>query len=92
MGFEEDRAAVVDATATEDDTTAGADTMVGGNHHRSPVALEDTVLVAVDITAANSKVAASIQAWVRSKEQQARLITYLNSKDTGLQVLELKVR
>lgn len=74
-----------------DDATAGADNMAGGRRKRIGNPRPDTVLVAVDIAAANAKVAASIQAWLRSKEQQARLTTYLNSQDTGLRVLELQV-
>lgn len=74
-----------------DDATAGADNMAGGRRKRIGNPRQDTVLVAVDIAAANAKVAASIQAWLRSKEQQARLTTYLNSQDTGLRVLELQV-
>ena len=72
------------------DATAGADKMAGGRRKRSP--RQDTVLVAVDIAAANTKAAASIQAWLRSEEHQSRLVTYLSSKDTGLRVLELQVR
>lgn len=74
------------------DATAGADNMAGGHRGRSRVSRDDVVLVAVDIAAANAKVAGSIQAWLRSPEQQTRLVTYLNSKDTGLRVLDLQVR
>jgi hypothetical protein len=55
------------------------------------MAREEMVLVAVDVTATNSKAAASIQSWLRSKEQQTRLLAYLNTQDTGLRVLELQV-
>lgn len=90
MGVDDGRASTGPG-ASGDETTDVADTVAGGRRRHFPVAGEETVLVAVDIAAANAKASASIQSWLRAREQQARLLTYLNSKDAGLRVVDLEV-
>jgi hypothetical protein len=92
MNLDEQGDAAAASTAMADGgVTADAENMAGGRR-RSPASWEAMVLVAVDIAAPNAKAAGSIQSWLHSKSHQARLLTYLNSKDTGLHVLELQVR
>ena len=84
----DDDAAVVD-DGGEGDKSSSSTNMAGGGHRH--VYREESVLVSVDITAANAKIGASFQAWLKVPEHQALLQTYLNSKDTGIRVVELRV-
>eukprot|EP00624_Nannochloropsis_granulata_P000650 evm.model.NODE_12539_length_10647_cov_21.244482.3 len=52
---------------------------------------DESILVSVDITVANSKIGTSIQTWLKAPEHQILLQKYLNTKDTGIRVLELRV-
>ncbi|TFJ84058.1 hypothetical protein NSK_004532 [Nannochloropsis salina CCMP1776] len=60
-------------------------------HPSEDVYQEDSILVSVDVTAANAKIGSAIQTWLMTPEKQALLRDYLNTKDTGLRVMELQV-
>ncbi|KAM3570220.1 hypothetical protein VYU27_007700 [Nannochloropsis oceanica] len=69
------------------------DMIIGSGDHKSKKYLDEdkSVLVSVDITVANSKIGTSIQTWLKAPEHQILLQKYLNTKDTGIRVLELRV-
>jgi len=75
-----------------DKGSSDSGTSMGGGHRpRKHLYEDEPVLVSVDITAVNAKIGTSIQTWLKAPEHQVLLQYYLNTKDTGIRVVELRV-